>query len=95
MISVKNKKTYKGPGEYVGRPSVLGNPFTMPPHSREEAIFMYESWLRQSTNVRVCQEIDRLTDFARKGDLVLVCWCNPLGCHGDIIKKIIEERLAL
>ena len=27
MVKVENKRTYKGDGVYIGRPSVLGNPF--------------------------------------------------------------------
>ena len=26
-MKVVNKRDYKGPGEYIGRPSCLGNPF--------------------------------------------------------------------
>ncbi len=29
MIRVENKRTYRGAGVYIGRPSLLGNPFEM------------------------------------------------------------------
>ncbi len=28
MIRIENKKYYRGGGVYIGRPSLLGNPFT-------------------------------------------------------------------
>jgi hypothetical protein len=30
--------------------------------------------------------------YKEKGKLELVCWCNPLACHGDIIKEYLENR---
>jgi len=31
--------------------------------------------------------------MAKTGDVNLVCFCKPKACHGDIIKKLIEEKL--
>ena len=105
MIEVKNKKTYSGEGEYIGRPSIIGNPFTHIPkgtlakfivRDREEAVSKYEAWIREEmvSNEAIKKEINRLVDKYRiEGKLILICWCSPLACHGDVIKKIIEERL--
>jgi len=27
----------------------------------------------------------------KTGELVLICWCSPASCHGDILKDIIEN----
>jgi len=35
-------------------------------------------------------EVFRLARLAKKGDLYLGCWCAPLPCHGDVVKKAIE-----
>ncbi len=29
----------------------------------------------------------------KTGDVYLICFCAPALCHGDNIKKIIEEKL--
>jgi len=93
-------------GEYIGRAmprmgikaSPLGNPYRLDEGvDRAVPIKQYERRLRvllqQDTAER--REIERLTELARHGDLVLLCWCAPLSCHGDVVKTIIEERLAV
>ena len=102
MIRVENKKTFKGDGVYVGRGSPLGNPYTHRPSalakfrvaSRDEAVDKYEEWLRDRlmNDAIVRQAFDTLVDFYQCfGDLTLLCWCAPLKCHADIIKKMILE----
>ena len=93
MITVGNKK-HGARGIYVGRPSLLGNPF--PLHREEEranVIRDYEDWLAEQlldpSSPASC-EIHRLTELARRQDLCLVCWCAPKACHTDIIKRTIE-----
>jgi hypothetical protein len=97
MITVKNRRTYDGPGEYIGRPSPLGNPFPMKEEAqRFEVIAWYKGWLWDQVrkeNVEVTKELDRLTDIAAYGDLILICWCAPKPCHGDVVKAYIEWRL--
>lgn len=94
MIRVENKRKYSGPGEYVGRPSTLGNPYSERIHGRDGCIKMYKTWFKgQISSGPGRRELDRLTEIARKRDLVLICWCAPLACHGDVIKAEIERRL--
>lgn len=51
MIVVKNKTTYAGPGEYVGRPSPLGNPFAIGRDgTRNEVVAAYREWLDNELN---------------------------------------------
>jgi len=94
MITVASKRT-GATGEYIGRPSVLGNPFMVKPHGpyeRGETIELYRKWLNDQIheNESVVKELQRLCDLDREGDLTLVCWCAPLPCHGDVVKSCIE-----
>ena len=106
MIKVINKHDpdVKTVGEcaYVGRGTPLGNPFGVNIYaqilvdSRREALDKYRGWILESIRTRnaaVCGELNRLYKIARDGDLTLVCSCKPLGCHADIIKEILEEKL--
>lgn len=108
MIIVANVKTYRigdaAPGATVvyigrampGRPgSVLGNPFKLQRgESREACLLKYRRWLRDlPADSPQWQEIARLVEIARNGDLVLLCWCAPEKCHGDHLKEVIEEGL--
>jgi len=48
MITVVNKRYYRGGGVYIGRPSLLGNPFRIGEHgTRKEVIAKYRVWLWQ------------------------------------------------
>lgn len=101
-IHIRNKKTYHGVGEYIGRPSVLGNPFTHIPSgtkaqyvvaSRGIAVESYRGWLREKwrENGPERAELERLVrKYKADGELVLVCWCHPEACHGDVLKEVIE-----
>jgi len=94
-IYVVNRRDFRGSGEYVGRPSPLGNPFPMRSEAdRAEVIRKYRSWLWQQLQLGpgspVVRELLRLKQLADQGDLYLVCWCKPRQCHGDVIKGCIE-----
>ncbi len=95
-IHVVNKKR-GGKGEYIGRPSPLGNPFAIGRDGdREEVIAKYRGWIRQKIRAKdpqVCGELNRLYKLAKAGELSLVCWCAPLACHGDVVREILEEKL--
>ena len=102
MIQVVNIKTYRSADAvYVGRSmpgragSPLGNPFKLRFEcDRKKILAKYEYWLREQlkTDTPQRREIERLADHSE--DLVLACWCAPELCHGDVVKKVIEERLA-
>lgn len=96
MIRIENKKTYRGEGIYIGRPSSLGNPFKIGEHgTRDEVIARYRVWLWQQIQSRgdVYRELRRLAAIARWDDLVLVCWCKQpdrhVACHGDVLRSAI------
>jgi hypothetical protein len=76
---------------YIGRPSVLGNPYQIgemyhenSPHkaTREEVIKLFETYAR----IRI-RELDR--EFIRALEEVeggdVICWCSPADCHGRIV----------
>src|SRR5215813_5758443 len=97
MIRIENKKTYRGDGVYIGRPSLLGNPFKIGEHgTRDVVIWRYRIWLWRQIKLRrdVYRELQRLAAIARRSDLVLICWCKQPGCHdvpchGDILKSAV------
>lgn len=95
-ITVGNKKR-GDEGIYVGRPSVLGNPFKLDPtKSREDQYQIlehYRQWLWQHIQAKddVCKFLIGLRERVLRGESIkLVCWCAPEPCHADIIKKALE-----
>ena len=98
MIRIVNKGNYKGPGIYIGRPSPLGNPFIIGRDGdREEVIRKYRDFLDVAlhNDDRIKAEFERLEELNRKGDVILICWCAPSKCHGDVIKELIEGKAGL
>tara|TARA_R110000822_G_scaffold110654_1_gene240870 strand:+ start:150 stop:731 length:582 start_codon:yes stop_codon:yes gene_type:complete len=103
-INVLNKHFQKQGGEYIGRPNPLGNPYShidkgtlaeFKVKTREESVERYQEWFLEKmsyTNSLQSVEFNRLEDILyEKGTLDLVCWCSPNQCHGDIIKKYLEN----
>ncbi len=102
MITVVNRRN-AGPVKngtvrvYIGRPAPLGNQFVIGRDgSRTEVISKYAQWL---CNERVTDEaanaaLEHLMNVAAEHDLELECWCAPLACHGDVLKKILDRRVA-
>ena len=94
MIRVQNRKTFKGSGVYIGRPSPLGNPFLIGKDgTRDEVIEKYRFWLPKNlkSDTRIRREFQSIKKLSEEGDVNLICWCAPEKCHGDIIKELIEE----
>jgi hypothetical protein len=96
-IKVVNKRwSLEHGGEYVGRPSVLGNPFAIGRDgTRDEVIAKYRRWLWEQVQQAgpVLWELDRLAEkFINQRGLTLVCWCAPKACHADVIASAIEWR---
>lgn len=93
MIRIENKKTYRGEGIYIGRPSPLGNPFRIGVNgTREEVLAGYRRWLWAQIKLKneVYLELKRLAALAKHGDITLVCWCAPKRCHADLVKSAVE-----
>ena len=96
MITVVNQRLHKGEGVYIGRPSLLGNPFLIGRDgTHDEVCAKYREWLWRQIRQRgdVYRELLRLAEIARNEDLYLICWCKRpernVSCHGDILKAAV------
>ncbi len=101
MIKIKKYSEYDGPGEYIGRfnyyhglkASPLKNPFTGPINQKSKLrlVVKFQKFLESLTEESIqWKEIRRFQRiYEDKGELTLVCWCDPLPCHGEIIKSAI------
>lgn len=79
---------------YIGRGSIWGNPFShksgtkaiLRVKSRDEAVDCYRSYLWAAiTEGDITIEMLKELDGKR-----LACYCAPLKCHGDIIKRAVH-----
>lgn len=108
-LKVVNKHTHKPTNNdfYVGRGSVLGNPFTGSKNiketkalyqcsSREEAVEKYREYLLekiQNKDIAICNELNKIYQKVKNNEKVfLVCFCKPKMCHGDVIRDIILSK---
>ena len=88
-IRIVNKKNWKWGCEYVGRPSVLGNPFKIGiDGDRKEVIDKYRGWLWEEIKKKgdVYVELVRLSKIDK---LILGCWCSPDPCHAEVVRNAI------
>ena len=76
---------------YIGRKNVTynleeskwANPYSLKFYNREEALSLYETYIRQSELYNSLDELEGKT---------LGCWCSPKLCHGDILIKLYNEK---
>lgn len=98
MITIVNRKTYKGKGVYIGRLTSFGNPYVIGKDgTREEVIEKYKMYIRYKikTDSIFCSIFMNLVKkYLNAEDIVLICWCKPEACHGDVLKEMIEEALG-
>ena len=72
---------------YIGRPGKWGNPFAIGRDgTRTEVIEKYRAWIAERPGL-----VEELR--ALRPD-VLVCWCAPLPCHGDVLAELLEAADA-
>lgn len=86
---VRHIKTKTGhPAEvYIGRGSKWGNPYTIGKHgNRGEVITMYQSYLKFETDLLAA------IDAGELDDKVLLCFCHPQSCHGDVLADLANRR---
>ena len=108
MIYVYNRRieTHNKNDFYIGRGSVLGNPYShikdrktkaiYEAKDRDDAIDKYSHYfdLMYGSNKTFTQAVDEIYTVYKKGeDVYLGCFCTPLRCHGNIIKEKLEKRL--
>ena len=71
---------------YIGRGSKWGNPFIIGKDgTREDVISKYEMYIMDRDSL-----IEALPELEGK---VLGCFCKPLPCHGDILVRMVEDRI--
>jgi hypothetical protein len=102
-INVKNKNTYSGEGEFIGRPSPLENPFRISEtQSRDVSIHRFAFYLLEIlSNEGHCAylhdeitfELTRLFSILIDNQkLNLICYCYPKLCHGNVIKQVLLNK---
>jgi Domain of unknown function (DUF4326) len=93
VLSLRGRGGVRPCGEYVGRPSVLGNPYVVGRHETQaHVVALYRLRLRQQWRCggAVRQELERLAaKYRRDGRLTLLCWCAPLPCHADVVREAV------
>jgi formylmethanofuran dehydrogenase subunit E-like metal-binding protein len=99
-IIIQNINTHGSDiGEYIGRPSVLGNPFKIGPDGdRLTVVMKYALWLIDEVNKEgeVLEELVRLGEILEEtGKLTLLCYCAPKLCHGDVLAHGISHSVGL
>ena len=71
---------------YVGAPSSKWrNPYSAKKYGRDKCIQMYEKYIRASDEL-----MNSIEELRGK---TLGCWCTPNACHGDILLKILKEKI--
>jgi hypothetical protein len=73
---------------YIGRPSILGNPFSIGPGvDRERAIrlFAHYAVARMDMDPKFAAEIRECRGKT------LGCWCSPKPCHGNVIMLLADR----
>ena len=107
MIQVVNRHKHKPtPNDiYIGRGTPLGNPWSWHPAvepkfrvaDRAAAIFKYSQyaeWARLN-RPEFANFFNVLFNRVLNGETIyLVCSYKPKGCHVDVIKRMIEERIV-
>jgi hypothetical protein len=85
---------------YIGRSgkgmySPLGNPFSIGRDgTREEVVEKYRIWLWdhiQKDTFKIMFDLKLLLKYSKKySKVVLICFCAPELCHGDVLVKCIK-----
>ena len=92
-ITIVNRRNGRVVGVYVGRPSVLGNPYGIGPDgSRHDVVDTYRAWLREQyrPDGAVRRALRTLAmRYITDGQLTLICWCAPQPCHAEVIRDAV------
>ena len=97
-MSIVVGKKWDANAQYIGRGSPLGNPFVMKSEAdRDRVCDQYAVWFEERVkagDALVMNELRRLYKIAKRGGLVLGCYCAPKRCHGETIKCFLEKHLG-
>jgi hypothetical protein len=92
QIRIVNKHHDTSAGVYVGRPTLLGNPYRVQRDARAQAVERYRIWLRQQWQIGGAVK-EALLELARvyreRDELTLICWCAPQQCHAEVIREAV------
>lgn len=79
--------------------SVLANPYKICASlSRKQCLALYRADFEKDMRAKgpMFQECQRIAALMAQGkDVVLLCWCKPAACHGDIIAEQIMEMVSV
>lgn len=94
---IVGKKWDKG-AVYIGRGSILGNPFVlkdMSDEERDEVCDKYEDYFYEQidNDPKFLATVESLLLKAEKSKVILGCYCSPKRCHGETIKDYIDGKL--
>jgi hypothetical protein len=67
---------------FIGRPSYWGNPYRLSQYDRATAIKLHENYIDN------CIDKNKFSELAGK---MLVCFCAPSNCHGDVLARRVNE----
>lgn len=71
--------------------SPFGNPFRIDKdtiQNRDDAIELYAEWILRPAQAHLLHQIDSL-----RGKM-LVCWCHPRRCHGDVLIQLMRDKAS-
>ena len=92
-ITIVNRRNGRVTGVYVGRPSVLGNPYVIGHDgARHDVVDQYRAWLREQYrhDGAVRRALRQLAmRYLTDGALTLICWCAPQPCHAEVIRDAV------
>ena len=60
------------------------NPYSVKKYGLDKCLKLYEEYIRNS---------DLYEDLYELDGKILGCWCKPDKCHGDILIKLLKEKL--
>ena len=63
------------------------NPFPVEKYGRDKCLELYEKYIRDTPEL--WNSIEELNHMC------LGCWCVPERCHGHILQKLFNEKIAL
>lgn len=93
IINLRDEKPSHDYDVRIHRGTHVGNPFKMLDETmRDEVCDKYDIYFyhQMSSNGPFIKEITRIQELLNKHGIVrLFCWCVPLRCHGETVKKFL------
>lgn len=96
MIGLVRKNINNSKNIIICRPSILGNPYKIEnENDRVIVCKLYEEYFNKQikNNTKFYNEVNRIYQLSTKHSINLQCYCYPKLCHGDTIKKYIDEMI--